>query len=47
MLPLLVDLKYPSFRVTHTHLTLSLRINVNKIQFKSEEVIFKSEVSQV
>ena len=30
---------------THTHLTLSLWIKVNKSQFLREEVIFESEVS--
>ena len=47
LLPLLADLKQPPFRVTHTHLTLSLWIKVNKRQFQSEEVIFESEVSQM
>ena len=47
LLPLLAVLKYPSIRVTHTHLTLSLWIKVNKSQLQKEEVIFESEVSQV
>ena len=37
-------LQKPSFRVTLTHVTLSLPIEA-KIQFQSQEVIFESEVS--
>ena len=53
-MPLLAALKQPSIRVTHIHLTLSLRIKVNKSEeFKFQEnsenlyVIFESEVSHV
>ena len=40
LLPLLAAPKYPSIRVTHTHFTLSLSIEVNKSHLRSEEVIF-------
>ena len=44
---LLADIRKPSFRVTHTHLTLFILIKVKKSQLESEAVISESDVSRV